>query len=121
MIPGVRFGILGVTYAYSAWTLFSGLLNLHLIGRYMETSAGAILASVVQIAWIAGAMGALVYVVDAGPAHVWPFAIRLIAGILVGVGSYAALCIVSRNEAFTDFVRLVLNRFGPSARPYWVK
>ena len=66
-------------------------------------------------------MGALVHVVDAGPAHAWPFAIRLCVGFLVGVGCYAVLCIVSRNEAFADFVRLFSNRFGPGARPYWVK
>ena len=35
MIPGVRFGLFGVTYAYSARRLLSGLLNLRLIGRYM--------------------------------------------------------------------------------------
>ena len=121
MIPAVRFGLLGVTYAYSAWTIFAGYLHLRLVGRYMGSSAWSILGSVLQTAWIASGMGLLVFAVDCGPAHAWSYAARLIAGFLLGVSSYIALCAVLKNEAFGDFMRLVSDRFGLSAIPYWAK
>jgi O-antigen/teichoic acid export membrane protein len=121
MVPALRFGILGMTYAYSAWTVLAGLLNLWLVGRYMQSSAWAILASVAQLAMIAGVMGALVYALDTGPAHAWPLAVRLLAGFFAGAGSYTALCLVLRNEAFADLMKLVSDRLGLGRVPYWVK
>lgn len=121
MIPALRLGIVGITYAYAGWTLLAGCLNLHFVGRYMETSAWAILASVAQTAAIAGIMGVAVLAIDRGPAHDWPFAARLGTGLLVGVGTYGALCAILRNEAFTDCIRLVSDRFGLGANPRWAK
>ncbi|HEY0267329.1 MAG TPA: MOP flippase family protein [Rhizomicrobium sp.] len=121
MVPALRLGIVGVTYAYAAWTLLAGYLNLRLVGRYMETSAWTILASLAQIAAIAGVMGLMVFAVDSGPAHDWPFAARLVVGFLVGVSTYVALCVTLRNGAFADFTRLVSDRFGLGASPRWAK
>lgn len=121
MIPGVRFGLLGVTWAYTVWTLVSGLLNLWVVGRYINSSAWAILSSVTPTALIAALMGALVYAIDAGPAHAWPFAIRLLAGFLAGVSSYLALCVLTKNEAFADLVALVSERLGLDMFPYWAR
>lgn len=117
MLPALRLGIVGVTYAYAAWTLLAGYLNLRLVGRYMETSAWAILASLAQIAAIAGIMGLLVFAIDSGPAHGWSFAGRLVTGFLVGSGTYVVLCMFLRNEVFTDFIRLVSDRFGLHESP----
>jgi PST family polysaccharide transporter len=111
MVVGIRFGILGVTYGYAGWALFSGILNLWLIGRYIRSSAHAILWSVLPIALTAAAMGMLVYVVDAGPAHALPFAGRLAIGFVVGVSSYTALCAATKNKTFAEFVRLISHRF----------
>ena len=121
MVPAVHFGILGVTYAYSAWTLLAGYLNLRLVGRYMGSSAWAILGSVVQIALIAGIMGVLVFAVDSGPAQAWPYSARLILGFLLGGSTYVALCLILKNEAFSDLLKLISDRFGLGAAPYWAK
>lgn len=121
MIPGIRFGLFGVTWAYAAWTLFAGLLNLWMVGRYMHSSAGAILASVAPTAILAILMGALVYACDAGPAHGWPLALRLLAGFALGAGSYLLLCIVTRNDGFADFVGLLSERWGADIFPRWMR
>jgi PST family polysaccharide transporter len=111
MLGGLRFGILGVTYGYAGWALFSGILNLRLIGRYIGSSAPAILWSVAPIAATAAAMGLLVHAVDAGPAQALPWAGRLAVGFIVGVGSYAGLCAVTKNKTFAELVRLIAQRF----------
>jgi O-antigen/teichoic acid export membrane protein len=121
MIPAVRFGLLGVTWAYTAWTLVAGLLNLWVVGRYMDSSARAILASVAPTAIIAMLMGALVYAVDVGPVHTWPLAIRLLIGLVAGMSSYLVMCVLTKNEAFADFVRLISERLGLDMSPYWVR
>jgi O-antigen/teichoic acid export membrane protein len=112
MAGGLHFGVIGVTYGYAGWALVTGILNLRLIGQYIQSSAPAILLSVLPIAVAAGAMGVLVYVLDAGPIHDWPFAGRLAAGFLAGSTFYAAFCAISRNETFAEFVRLLSQRFG---------
>jgi hypothetical protein len=121
MIPGVRFGIMGVTYAYSAWTVVAGLLNLYLVGRCIQSSAWQILVSVAPIAAMAGVMGGLVHAVDVGPAHAWPFALRLITGFSLGVTAFAALCIATRNEAVAELARLLSSRLKPDAIPGWMR
>jgi len=121
MIPGIRFGLRGVTWAYTAWTAVSGLLNLWMVGRYVNSSALAILTSVAPTAIIAGLTGALVYAIDAGPAHAWPIAIRLLAGLFAGVTSYLLLCVVTKNRPFTDFVGLISERLGLDMVPYWAR
>jgi O-antigen/teichoic acid export membrane protein len=112
MAAGIRFGLLGVTYAYAGWTLISGWLNLRLIGRYMELPVPVLLSAVLPITLMAGAMGLLVEMIDTGPAHAWSFIARLMVGFLVGVSSYAALCLVVRNETFEEMMKLTLGRFG---------
>ena len=121
MIPGIRFGLLGVTWAYAAWTAFAGLLNLWMVGRYMESSAGAILASVTPTAIIACLMGVLVYALDAGPAHGWPYAMRLLAGFAAGTSAYVLMCVVTRNEGFADFVGLMSERMGLDMFAPWAR
>jgi O-antigen/teichoic acid export membrane protein len=112
MVPALRLGIVGITYAYAGWTLLAGYLNLRLVARYMQTSTWAILASVAQIAAIAGIMGLMVFAIDSGPSRDWPYAARLAVGFLAGAGTYVALCMILRNEAFADFIRLASDRFG---------
>jgi len=112
MAAGVRFGLLGVTYAYAGWTLISGWLNLRLIGNYIELPAPAVVTAVLPITLIAGAMGFAVGMIDAGPAHAWSFIARLLAGFLAGLGSYAALCLALRNETFEEVIRLTQGKFG---------
>ena len=121
MVPAVHFGLLGMTWAYTAWTLFAGLLNLWVIGRYMHTSVGAILLGVLPTAIIASLMGVLVYALDTGPAHAWPFAARLLAGFVAGVASYSLLCVLARNEAFFDFIGIIAERFGLDMIPSWIR
>jgi len=121
MIPGVRFGLLGVTWAYAVWTVFAGLLNLWMVGRYMESSAGTILANVAPTAVIACLMGALVYALDARPANDWSLAMRLLAGFATGTSSYVLLCIVTRNEGFAEIVALMSERFGLNMFAPWVR
>jgi PST family polysaccharide transporter len=117
MLPATHFGIMGISYAYAGWTLFSGYLNLRLVGRYIESSPWTILASVAPTAAMAGAMGVFVYALDTGPAHAWPLAARLGAGTGLGLGLQLALYILLRNAAFADFVRLVSGKPGFSAQP----
>ena len=121
MIPGLRFGLLGVTWAYAAWTVFAGLVNLWMVGRYMRSSATAILASVAPTALIAILMGALVYALDAGPAHNWPLALRLPMGFATGAGAFLVLCLVTRNDGFAEFAGLVCERFGLEISPRWAR
>jgi len=112
MAAGVRFGLLGVTYAYAGWTLISGWLNLRLIGNYIELPVPTVVTAVLPIALMAGAMGFAVSMIDAGPAHAWPLIARLVAGFLAGLSSYTALCLALRNETFEEVMRLTLGRFG---------
>lgn len=112
MASGIRFGLLGVTYAYAGWTLISGWLNLRLIGKYIELPVQVVLTAVLPITLMAGAMGLVVDMIDTGPAHARPFIARLIAGFLAGVGTYAALCLAVRNETFEEMMKLTLGRFG---------
>lgn len=121
MIPAVHFGLLGVTWAYAAWSLFAGLLNLWVIGRYMNISVGFMLAGLLPTAVIASLMGIVVHALDSGLAQAWPFAARLAAGFAIGITSYSALCVVTKNEAFFDFAGIVCERFGLEMIPAWVR
>lgn len=121
MLPALRLGILGITYAYAGWTLLAGLLNLHLVGRYMGSSTHAILASLAQITLIAATMGLFVAMIDNGPVHAWSFLARLVVGFLTGTSSYIMLCVIFRNEAFIDFVRLIAGRLRIQAALRWAR
>ena len=59
---GMRFGgILGVAYAYAAFTAPAGILNLYIAGQYMNLSVRTILLEVGRIFVIAALMGGVVF------------------------------------------------------------
>ncbi|MDE2111707.1 MAG: MOP flippase family protein [Alphaproteobacteria bacterium] len=110
MFMGIQHGVLGVTYAYAAWTLLSGLLNLRLVGLYIKTSVTAMLLAVAPIAVLAGVMGFFVYSCDATIFAAWPLAARLAIGLALGVASFFTLCAVTKDETFQQLSQLIYER-----------
>ena len=107
---GVQYGIMGVTYAYAAWTLVAALGNLHVAGGYIGLSAGQSLLAVSRIFLMAAIMGSIVFGTDALISNAWPAAARAGVGTLVGVLSFVALCLVSRDATFAEFVQIAAAR-----------
>ena len=112
MLIGIRYGLLGVTYAYAAWTLLSGVLNLRLIGRYIALPVRETLANVTPFALMSGLMAAAVYWFDVTAGQSWSTPGRLLGGGILGASVFAILCTVTRNQAFLDVWRLVQQGFG---------
>jgi O-antigen/teichoic acid export membrane protein len=110
---GIQYGgILGVACAYAAFAVAAGLLNLHLAGKYIELSARSILVGVARIFLMACIMGLGVFIFDVGLAAAWPAGARLFVGVLVGICSYVALCLLMKDVTFQEMIQLVASRIG---------
>jgi PST family polysaccharide transporter len=101
---GIRYGLQGVAYAYSLWTLLTAVLNLQIVARYMKLSLRTILGSVARIALMTIAMGTIVFWFDTSVSHTWLDVPRLAAGVLVGAAVYVTLCVASRDGTFGDLL-----------------
>jgi len=104
---GLHFGILGVAIAYALWSLFGGLISLHIGGKYIDLSLSNILLGVAPIGIVTAIMAVIVIGVDLNVLAVWSPGVRLVAGVLLGVGSYLALCLLTKNQTFAELIRLV--------------
>jgi O-antigen/teichoic acid export membrane protein len=116
MAAGIRYGLLGVTYAYAVWTLLSGFLNLRLIGRYIHLPVRENLLSVAPIAALSAVMGLAVYGLDSTAGQAWPLIVRLLAGGTLGVLSFGALCAATRNHTFLEVWQLAHRGLGTAFR-----
>lgn len=106
MFVGIRYGLLGVVYAYFVWAALSGYLNLLIVGKFLEVSMWKILSSVGRIAAMTTIMGFLVFEVDAMFLDAHSSALRVAAGTAVGAASYLAMCLVARDRTFAEFLDL---------------
>ncbi|MDE2181436.1 MAG: MOP flippase family protein [Alphaproteobacteria bacterium] len=106
MVAGIRFGLLGVTYAYATWSALSGYLNLRLVSRYMESSIVTILLSVASLAGLSALMAVALWGFDHLVAWNWPLIVRLLVDGIVGVGFYGAACTATDNETFASICRI---------------
>lgn len=114
VVIGLQYGILGVAYAYAIWSLFTGLFNIHMGGRYIGLTVGDMLKSVARIAFMAGAMGVVVFGCDVSLSAHWSHLFRLLIGVPVGMASYLALCLLTKDSTFTEVSTLAMRYFrGP--------
>src|SRR5580700_4752638 len=121
IIWGIRYGLIGVTYAYAIWTLWAGVLNLHLAGKYIGLTASNILMSVVPIGLMSGAMGLVVFMVDAFLLKTYLPAIQLLASGALGGLIYLTLCIITKDETFVELLLLISTKIDHDLVPARLK
>ncbi|HKT74167.1 MAG TPA: MOP flippase family protein [Steroidobacteraceae bacterium] len=109
---GSRFGIIGVAYAYAAWTLLAGWCNLHFAGRYMGIGSGRIIASVARIAWLTAIMGGVLLMFDRAVAAELADWARLALGILISACTFGSLCVALRDPTFLELKEIIARRPG---------
>lgn len=107
---GIWFGIMGVVYAYTVWTLLSAWLNLRLAGSFIRLPLSEILRGIAGTLVMAILMGAIVLSLDRGLLLGAPNYLRVGFGFATGFSSYLALCILTKDKVFAQFTRLVLQR-----------
>ncbi len=100
ILGGIQYGLLGVVYAYAAWTVLGGVVHLHVAGRFMHLSMWTILRNIAKISLMSLAMGIVVLVFDICIRHIWPNSLRLVVGTLLGALVYLAECILTRDSTF---------------------
>lgn len=113
---GVQYGLAGVTYGYAAFTLVAGVANLHVAGRYIGLSVGDILMSTSKIFLLAAAMALAVVCVDATIMQTSSVVARSCIGVGVGVIAFAALCLLTREETFIEFMQIAQSRLSRDNR-----
>jgi PST family polysaccharide transporter len=113
MVVGIQFGILGVVYAYTIWTVITAVVHLHIVGRYMGVTVSQLLWSVARITAMTAAMGGVILGIDLAFGHKWSSIIRLTAGTLMGATTYLLLCIVTRDDTFSELLGLIGMRRPP--------
>lgn len=107
---GIFFGLMGIVYGYALWTLLSSWLNLRLAGSFIDLPLTKIVKSVSSTFVWALLMGALVLYLDRSILSETPNYLRVGLGALLGSLFYLTLCILTKDEVFTNFTRLVSNR-----------
>lgn len=107
---GLVFGVLGVAYAYAAWTILSGYLNLRIAGGYIGVSPSTILLSTTRIVGMTVAMAIFVFAVDQAASTGLAPSARLLAGTLIGVTSYGIMCLFSKDPASQQLLSYVSAR-----------
>jgi O-antigen/teichoic acid export membrane protein len=107
---GILFGIMGVVYGYTLWTLLASWLNLRLAGSFIRLPLYEIIKSVASTSVMALLMGAIVFCLDRSALSGAPNYLRVGFGFAVGCTSYLALCILTKDRVFAQFTRLVFQR-----------
>jgi len=108
VVVGIQYGLLGISYAYAAWTAVVGLINLHVVGKYLGMSLLALLRAVSRIFLMSALMAAGVFLLDAEVLAAFSDLIRLIVGTLVGGGLYLGLCLALKDPTFKEAQDIVL-------------
>ena len=107
MIVGIPYGLMGVTYAYSAWALLSAILNIWIAGGYIGINLGDVVRALRGRALLTAAMLLLLvlfdYMVAMNLGHVW----RACSIVTIGVISYCFLCFVFKDEIFVEIVEML--------------
>ena len=107
MAAGIRFGILGVVYAYTIWTGIGAVVHLHVAGRYIGLTVLETIWSVAKISAMMAAMGIVILGIDVAYLHKLSNVERLTSGTLIGIVTYLLLCILTRDETFSEFLGIV--------------
>jgi O-antigen/teichoic acid export membrane protein len=105
---GIQYGLLGVSYAYAAWTAIVGLINLYVVGKYLGLSLLALLGAVARIFLMSAIMAVAVFLLDVELLAPFSNLVRLLAGTLVGGGIYLGLCLILRDPTFREALDLAL-------------
>jgi PST family polysaccharide transporter len=116
MVVGIRFGILGVAYAYTVWTAIGIVLHLRIAGRYIGMTIFEAIWSVAKIGAMTVAMGMVILGIDLVYGHSWSNMVRLSSGTLIGFATYLALCVLTRDETFSELLGIVGVRRVRSAK-----
>jgi len=95
---GVQFGIIGVAWAYAAWTLLSAYLNLLIAGRFIDFPVWQVVRSVARSFVLSIVMAGTVFALDRMVFHeYYPWA-RLIIGFVIGCAVYFGICFVANDS-----------------------
>jgi PST family polysaccharide transporter len=104
LVISIPHGLMWVVYAYAVWAVLAGALNMHLAGQYMEVSLLGLLRNVGKISGMTFIMGLAVFGFDRFLKQAWPDDRRLIVGTILGAVVYLALCLLTRDETFAEFM-----------------
>jgi len=115
MAVGIRFGILGVVYAYTVWTGIGAVVHLHIAGRYIGLTVLETFWSVARISAMTTAMGVVILGIDLAYGHEWSNIVRLTSGTLIGFVTYLALCVLTRDQTFSELLGIVGLKRRPQA------
>ena len=116
MAVGIRFGILGVVYAYTIWTGLGCILHLRVAGQYIGLTILQTFWSVARISGMTAAMGMVILGIDLAYGHNWSNMVRLSSGTLIGFATYLALCVLTRDETFSELLGIVGIKRGQQAK-----
>ena len=94
---GIQGGLLGVTVAYAAWTLLSGLMNIFVSCRLLDMAIYRTFEAVARIAAATALMTAVVFAVDSAIGAEIAMIARIIVSLAVGALIYLAACWAMRE------------------------
>lgn len=106
----LRYGVVGVAYAYMAWTFFGAYMNLRLVAGYLNTSVSSFVFDISGIFGVSLTMGALVFVLDRIVFASWGCGVRVAIGTTIGAILYLSLSVVTKTVTLTELRHVALRR-----------
>ncbi len=94
---GIEGGLLGVTLAYAAWTLLSGLMNIFLSCRVLEMAVYRIFEAVAKITAATAFTAAVAFAVDSTLGAQTAMVAKVLMSTATGALAYLAACWVLRE------------------------